>query len=82
MLDPGLELNQCLYIHKCVDQTDLATMPGVALGVNLRNPLRADDTACKAKAFTLALNIGQMSPEVQNRGISGARKRTDILFIF
>ena len=31
------------------------------------------------KGSTLALNLGQTSPEVQNRGISGPMKRTYIL---
>ena len=36
-----------------------------------------DHTSEKAcKGYTLALNPGQMSPEVQNRGISGPTRRT------
>ena len=50
---------------------------GVAPEMNLMNSMQARKGA--SKKSTLALKPIQMSPEVQNRGISGPTKRTHVL---
>ena len=47
----------------------------VAPDVKLRNPLHTGDKAHKRGESTLALKPGQMSPELQNRGISSPAKK-------
>ena len=54
-------------------------LAGVVPEVNLRIPLHAGDKTCKQGGPPWLWNQGQMSPEVQNRGISGPTKRTDVL---
>ena len=50
--------------------------------VNLRIPLHIGDEAHKQGDPPWPWNQRQMSPEVQQRGISGPTKRTDVLEIF
>ena len=70
--EPQTSTNACVHICRYVDQKGLAAMlssiqsAGVAPEVNLRNP-------------PWLWNPGQISPEVQNRGISGPTKRTYVL---
>ena len=72
-----------MLIHMCkyVDRNGFATMlatnrsAGVTPEVHLTNPSCAGDEAHKC----LLSNPGQTSSEVQNRGISGYMKRTNIL---
>ena len=54
-------------------------LAGVASEVNLRNPLLTANEAQKRGDPPWLWNPGQMSPEVQNRGISGHIKETDFL---
>ena len=54
-------------------------LAGVAPEVNLRNHVTSTPLPSVNKAEpTLALKPRKMSPEVQNRGISGPTKRTDV----
>ena len=76
MLNPGYQPQQCLYICMQVygSNNDSATMlatnrsAGVAPDVNLRNPLHSNEAR---KHW----NPGQISPKVQNKGISVPHKR-------
>ena len=53
---------------------------GVTQEVNLSNPLHASDKACKSEIQPVfASRAASLSPEVQNRGISGLTKRTNVL---
>ena len=53
--------------------------PGVTPEVNLRKPLHTGDKACKQGNPPWLWNPVQISPEVQNRGISGPTKKTSVL---
>ena len=70
-----------------VDENGFAAMlatkrsAGIAPKVNLRILLHAGNEACKQGDPPWLWNLGQTSPEVQNRSISGPRKRTDVLQI-
>ena len=81
--------NACGYmICKYMDRKDSAAMlsadrwPGVTPEVNQRNPLQPGEKACKWELPPWLQNPGQMSPEVQNRDISGPTKRIHVLQIF
>ena len=82
-LYPGLKPHQCLYMYKYMDQNSSATIlatnrsAGVAPEVNLRNPLFTGDEACKQGIRPSFEPYHQTSP-VQNMGISGPTKRTDV----
>ena len=71
--------------RRYVDENDSAAMlvakksAGVPSEVNLRILLCTGDKAHKQVDPPWLWNPGQMSPEVQNRGISGPTKRTDVL---
>ena len=81
--DPN-PINACMCTGMWI-KTGLAAMltvktsTGVAPEVNLRNPLHAGNEAHKQGIFPGFQILRQMSPEVQNRGISGPTKRTDVL---
>ena len=52
---------------------------GVTPEVNLRIPFSVGNEVCKQRDPPWLWKLGQMSPEVQNGGISGPTKRTDVL---
>ena len=52
---------------------------GVAPEMNLDNPLGAGNKACKRMTPPWLCNTGQTSPEIQNRDVSGLRRKTDVL---
>ena len=55
---------------------------GVALEVNLRNPLHAGDKPCKQGIRRGFECQGRRHQKSENRGMSGPTKRTDILQIY
>ena len=76
---------QCLWTHRQVCgskrhccHADLHTVSRCHTRGEFEN--HPDEKACKNES-TLGLNLGQISPKVQNRGISGPTKRTYVLQI-
>ena len=67
----------CKYVDKKGSAATLAIIRSVVVApeVNLRNTLHAGNEAYKQ----WLRNLGQMSPEVQNKGISGSTKKTDVI---
>ena len=71
-----------MWVHKYVDWNSRETLltakrpAGVVPEVNLRNLLHARDKSHKQGNSPWLWNPGQMSPEVQNRDISGSTKMT------
>ena len=70
-----------IVMCKYVDQNGSAAKmsAGVAPEVNLRDPLQADEEACKWGDPHWLWNTWETSPEVQNSCISDTTKRTDVL---
>ena len=74
-----------MLVRKYVGENGLAAMltakksAGVAPKMNLRILLCAGDEGCKQEDPPWLENPGYTSPEVQNRGIRGLTKRTDVL---
>ena len=69
------------WIKRLVADTMLATKrsAGTAPEVNLRNLLHMGNKVCKWGNPPWLWNPGQMSPKVQNRGISGPIEKTGVL---
>ena len=70
----GPEPHQCLFASTWIEMAPVAMLAakrsvGVGLEVSLRNPLHADNKACRQENQPWLWNPGQTSPEVQ-RGVS------------
>ena len=73
MPDLGLESHQCLHLSKNVDKNGSAAkrLAGVALEMNLRDPLHTGDKECKRGFHPGFETQGRHHQQSKNIGISG-----------